>query len=403
MTDTLRVPSEATTGTSPAPEAQPLPAAGAAAATAAAAEPEALPDAQAQHGAGAGLTPGAPAEERPAPSTATAPRPAGAEEAAPAAEPAETTGAAATPPAKPELSPAACAALLAEHFPALFGGPPRPLKLRIQADIQARAPGLFTRKALSVFLHRHTTSNAYLNALVKAPQRVDLDGADAGEIAAEHRSAASEELARRRAVHETRRREARLAGQAAARSGAGTGADAGAGPVPREARGDRPPGRQENRAPKGRPNAGGPSLPGPNAAPLARSGAERGEARRPAPAAAHLPRTDTAPAATAVAAPVPPAVGAPPAPPPPPPMSEAERERAALLRAYEGSTLTRANFCVLKRIDEASLEAQLALARQERAQRPVPARPEAQRNDRAGGRHDEPRGPRRPRPSAPGR
>jgi hypothetical protein len=51
---------------------------------------------------------------------------------------------------------------------------------------------------------------------------------------------------------------------------------------------------------------------------------------------------------------------------------EARRARAALLRAYEQSTLTRANFCVLKRITEADLEAQLAVARQERAQEPPP-------------------------------
>ena len=42
------------------------------------------------------------------------------------------------------------------------------------------------------------------------------------------------------------------------------------------------------------------------------------------------------------------------------------RDRALLLRAWETTTLTRANFCVLKRIKEADLEAQLAQARQER-------------------------------------
>jgi hypothetical protein len=51
---------------------------------------------------------------------------------------------------------------------------------------------------------------------------------------------------------------------------------------------------------------------------------------------------------------------------------EARRARSALLRAYEQSTITRANFCVLKRISEADLEAQLAVARQERAQEPPP-------------------------------
>jgi hypothetical protein len=111
----------------------------------------------------------------------------GAEEAAPAA------------PAKTELSPAQCAAHLAEMFPALFGtqGPPKPIKLRIQADLQQRAPGLFTRKALSIVLHRHTTSTPYLKALVAAPSRFDLDGEPAGEIAEEHRQAAREEVERR--------------------------------------------------------------------------------------------------------------------------------------------------------------------------------------------------------------
>jgi hypothetical protein len=109
-------------------------------------------------------------------------------------------------------------------------------------------------------------------------------------------------------------------------------------------------------------------------------------------------------------------------------MNEAERERAALLRAYEGSTLTRANFCVLKRIEETALEAQLLLARQERALRPAPpARTEHRNDGRAenraenradfrpgpgqgagprpsrGGDADGPRGPRRPRPPPPGR
>ena len=47
---------------------------------------------------------------------------------------------------------------------------------------------------------------------------------------------------------------------------------------------------------------------------------------------------------------------------------EARRERAALLRAYESSTLTKANFCVLKRVSEADLDSALAQARQERGE-----------------------------------
>jgi len=50
----------------------------------------------------------------------------------------------------------------------------------------------------------------------------------------------------------------------------------------------------------------------------------------------------------------------------PPSVEDAgRRERALLLRAYESSTLTRANFCALKRMTEADLEALLAQARQE--------------------------------------
>ncbi len=63
-------------------------------------------------------------------------------------------------------------------------------------------------------------------------------------------------------------------------------------------------------------------------------------------------------------------------PAPPAPLDAAQRERALLLRTYEGSTLTRANFCALKRMSETELEAQLTLARQERELRaPAPPRP----------------------------
>ncbi|MBP6777788.1 MAG: ProQ/FinO family protein [Piscinibacter sp.] len=129
----------------------------------------------------------------------------------------QATAAAAAAPPVAELSPTACAAQLGARFPALFGpGVALPLKLRIQADIQQRAPGIFTRKALSIFLHRHTTSNAYLKALARATQRFDLDGAPAGELADEHRQAAVAELERRRGVH-LQRREAQVAAERDAR------------------------------------------------------------------------------------------------------------------------------------------------------------------------------------------
>ncbi|ACB32396.1 hypothetical protein Lcho_0121 [Leptothrix cholodnii SP-6] len=105
----------------------------------------------------------------------------------------------------PDMSPAACAQQLKSRFPALFSGAPRPVKLRIQADIQARVPGVFTKQVLSAFLRRHTGTTAYLIALTKASQRFDLDGQPAGEVSDEHRQAANEELQRRRGVHDERR------------------------------------------------------------------------------------------------------------------------------------------------------------------------------------------------------
>lgn len=247
---------------------------------------------------------------------------------APAAAPtdeAPAAPAASTPsaPSAPSASPAATAAQLAPLFPAAFGpGVFLPLKLGIQADIQQRAPGVFTKKSLSAFLHRHTTSTAYLKALVGAAHRVDLDGQPAGEVADLHRTAATGELERRRALHDARRAAERQAQRAA-----------------------------------------------------------QDEARQ-----AH----------TAAEA--------------------AQRERAALLRAYETSTLTRANFCALKGLAETDLDAALAQAREERDRRasqpqPQPQRPPQQRTqpgDAAQGDRDrDPRSARPPgarrRPPGPGR
>lgn len=113
-----------------------------------------------------------------------------------------------TPPPSPaptELTPAACAQQLKTLFPALFAGAAKPLKLRIQVDIQERAPGAFTKQALSAFFRRYTGSTSYLIAVSKATHRFDLDGQPAGELSAEHRQIALDELARRRANNESRR------------------------------------------------------------------------------------------------------------------------------------------------------------------------------------------------------
>ena len=118
-----------------------------------------------------------------------------------AAEPASTPAAA---PAARQLNPADCAVQLKQRFPALFTGAPKPLKLRIQVDIQERAPGVFTKQALSAFFRRYTGSTAYLIAVSRAKQRFDLDGQPNGELTNEHRQVALDELARRRANNESR-------------------------------------------------------------------------------------------------------------------------------------------------------------------------------------------------------
>lgn len=177
-----------------------------------------------------------------------------------------------TDPTPAPAPPAAdeCAEALKQRFPALFAGTPKPLKLRIQADIQARAPGAFTKAALSAFLRRHTGRHAYLTALTRGGPRFDLDGQPAGEVSAEHRQAAADELARRRELREGRERE----------------------------------------------------------------------------------------------------------------LEQQRRERASLLRAFESSRLSPANFCALKGVPPEALDALLALARREAAE----ARPTGARRDTPGRR-----------------
>ncbi|MFT3857560.1 MAG: ProQ/FinO family protein [Aquabacterium sp.] len=125
----------------------------------------------------------------------------------PSNSPAE--GGPAAPAAEPQgdhrASTQATAAKLAELFPALFKGTPKPLKLRIQVDIQERAPGVFTKQALSAFFRRYTGATSYLIAVSKGKERFDLDGQPAGELSDEHRKVATDELARRRANVQARR------------------------------------------------------------------------------------------------------------------------------------------------------------------------------------------------------
>lgn len=374
-----------------------------------------------------------------APAETTAPA-----EVAETTEPAEA--AEAVDPAKPGLSPAECARELAQRFPALFDGPAKPLKLRIQADIQARAPGVFSRSVLSAFLRRLTGSTAYLNALSRAPARLDLDGQPAGEISEEHRTLALEELARRRALRNERRMaeggappqrgprgprgprdpraqapEGSVDAAAAAAGGVtpdGAPADGSAAPA-RPPRGPRPQRPPRDGAPReGAPRDGAPR----DGAPRPPRGEPRGERRdrppRPEGARVDAPRSD-APRSDA-----PRRDGRGPRPegrpdqrgdrrpndrpndrPPqrhgdapradrrPDPRADQRpdhrpegaeariedperRQRARLLREWESTSLTRANFCVLRGVPEAQFDALLAQARAEAG---APAAPRGDR------------------------
>ncbi len=203
----------------------------------------------------------------------------------------------------PQATPAETLAKLAELFPALFKGQAKPFKLRIQVDIQERAPGVFSKQALSAFFRRHTGTTSYLMAVAKGTQRFDLDGQPAGELSEEHRKVAADELARRRANANAKR-------------------------------------EQEN------------------------AHREQEEAGR--------------------------------------------RQRASLLRDFETTKLTTANFCALKGVAADQLDALLAQARAEAledAQRPRhpaqrPGHGQARRGEGPGGRRDA--GPRGPRPDGGG-
>jgi ProP effector len=288
------------------------------------------------------------------------------------AEPSDATPPAASAPA-PDLSPAATGARLAELFPALFVGPDgkgtwKPIKLRIHADIQARAPGQFSKRTLGIFFSRYTTTTPYLKALA-APgaQRCDLDGQPAGEIAEEHRSAASEEVARRQAIAAERRAALRKPpapqrAPAEAEAADGDARPARASRAPREG----PPGA-ERHADAARDRSRRDESAG--------GGGRQGAPRRPPPgprrAASHgdaPPRRVAAPDVRSETPALTPAL----------PADPAQRERAMLLRAFESSPLSKANFCVLKRISEAELDVALAQAQAERG---GPTKAAAQRGD----------------------
>lgn len=261
------------------------------------------------------------------------------------------------PAPRPQPSMADTARQLAEHFPALFGaGLVKPIKLRIQADIHQRAPGVFTKKALSVFLQRHTTGTAYLRALVaEGATRFDLDGQPVGEIAAEHRDAASVELERRRAIVEARRHAEREAARASRPD---------AGPI----RGSRPVHPGVSDGPDRSPI---PSRPGQVPRPSQPGSPQNG--RRPSDTGAGAPRRPRKPRPerNRVRADEREPANTPTLPLTPEEAAEAKarNQRALLLRSFEQSPLSKANFGALNGLSEGALDALLTLARQERGSR----------------------------------
>jgi hypothetical protein len=322
------------------------------------------------------------------PDTPEAPEPLGAPDAPEAPEVPEVPGSLAPATAAvPEMTPAACAARLAELFPALFGadGPPRPVKLRVHADVQQRAPGMFTRRVLSAFLSRHTTTSAYLRGLVESPHRFDLDGQPAGEIADEHRQAAREELARRRALRRgppagKGQRPPAPTAQPGTHTGTHTDTDTGGGagaPTPdRPARGPRPEGRARAGQPprQGRPErAEGSARTGPapdagkperSARPQRPMGPARGPQRPPRQPNPHPSGRDKA-----LAMPEHQPAGDARTPAAPTPFDPAQRARHTLVRAWETSPLAKPNFCALMRVSVAELDDAIAQVQQERRER----------------------------------
>ena len=292
--------------------------------------------------------------------------------------------------AAPEVSPATTGARLAELFPALFSaaapgapGPAKPIKLRIHADIQARAPGLFSKRVLGIFFSRFTTTTAYLKALVNAPQRLDLDGEPAGDISEEHRQLARDELARRQALAAERRAALRpprrerppaLDGDTGQGSPNFTQSDGPASPrpeAPSERRPDnRPPGRPPQRPRGDSPHSGAPRPE--RGSVLGHDRLPRQDERVPRPPS-HADRRPRAEHTTpqplaqrdAAAAPMQRESAASALPTDP-----AQRERAMLLRSFESSPLSKANFCALKGVTEVSLDAVLAQAHAERGTPP---------------------------------
>lgn len=86
-----------------------------------------------------------------------------------------------------------------------------PVAIGIDKEIVKRIPDI-DRKMLRVALGIHTHSTRYLNALVKAKTRFDLEGNPAGEILEAHRILAADTVkARQKKIAEQRKEQERAA------------------------------------------------------------------------------------------------------------------------------------------------------------------------------------------------
>jgi sRNA-binding protein len=106
-----------------------------------------------------------------------------------------------SPPTPSKHRAPALVAVLAEKWPAVFGGgATKPLKLGIYAEIQAALAGTVSNKQLAKTLGWWCARGSYLTALSQPDaRRRGLDGSDAGPVSDEHREMAAKQLAERRA------------------------------------------------------------------------------------------------------------------------------------------------------------------------------------------------------------
>lgn len=87
---------------------------------------------------------------------------------------------------------------LAQHYPALFGETPKPLKRGVYEDLLERHGESLTADGIKAALALHTRSTRYLNAVAGGQPRHDLNGTVVEPVAPDQRHHAILEVFRRR-------------------------------------------------------------------------------------------------------------------------------------------------------------------------------------------------------------